>query len=147
MQLRQIAPPRVAPVPTGLRIRARLRVSEADAVVLRHLGTHLGRLAGTDLAVRCRLGPDHDKHHWAARKQALTADSSSRWAGAITKRSNDAWATAWQSKTRHAASLRHAYERSSGGLPALSVAKELGGPWPDTAARPRGARSSAVLKC
>jgi hypothetical protein len=27
---------------------------------------------------------------------------------AITKRSNDAWTTAWQSKTRHAASLRRA---------------------------------------
>jgi IS605 OrfB family transposase len=95
-------------VPTGLRIRTRLRVNEADAVVLRRLGTHLGRLANTDLAVRCQLGPDHDKHHWAARKQALTAESSSRWAGAITKHSNDAWATTWQNKTRQAASLRRA---------------------------------------
>ena len=108
MQLRQIAPPKVALAPTGLRIRTRLRVNEADAVVLRSLGVHLGRLAGTDLAVRCRIGPDHDKHHWATRKQALTAESSSRWAGAITKRSNDAWATTWQNKIRHAASLRRA---------------------------------------
>jgi IS605 OrfB family transposase len=108
MQLRQIASPRVALVPTGLRIRTRLRVNEVDAIVLQRLGAHLGRLANTDMAVRCRLGPDHDKHHWAARKQALTAESSSRWAGAITKQSNDAWATAWQNKTRQAASLRRA---------------------------------------
>jgi hypothetical protein len=108
MQLRQIDPPKVALAPTGLRIRTRLRVNEADAVVLRNLGVHLGRLASTDLAVRCRFGPDHDKHHWAARKQALTAESSSRWAGAITKRSNEAWATTWQNKIRQAASLRRA---------------------------------------
>jgi hypothetical protein len=108
MGFRRIAPPNVAHAPTGLRIRTRLHVSEADVVVLQTLGTHLGRLAGTDLAVRCQLGPDHDKHHWAARKRALTAASSSRWAGAITKRSNDLWATTWQNKTRHAASLRHA---------------------------------------
>jgi hypothetical protein len=108
MQLRKVAPPRVAPAPTGLRIRTRLRVNEADADVLRCLGTHLGQLASTDLAVRCGSGLDHDKHHWAARKQALTADSSSRWAGAITKRSNDEWVTAWQNKTRHAAFLRRA---------------------------------------
>jgi hypothetical protein len=108
VQLRQIAPPRVVLAPTGLRIRTRLRVSEHDAVVLRSLGAHLGRLANIDLMVRCQVGPDHDKHHWAARKRALTAESSSRWAGAITKRSNDEWATAWQSQTRHAASLRRA---------------------------------------
>jgi hypothetical protein len=98
----------VIPAPTGLRIRTRLRVNAVDAEVLRQLGIHLGRLANTDLAVRCRSGLDHDKRHWAARKQALTAESSSRWAGAITKRSNGEWATAWQNKIRHAASLRHA---------------------------------------
>jgi IS605 OrfB family transposase len=108
LQLRQIAPPRVVLAPTGLRIRTRLRVNEHDAVVLRSLGAHLGRLANIDLLVRCQVGPDHDKHHWAARKRALTAESTSRWAGAITKRSNDEWATAWQSQTRHAASLRRA---------------------------------------
>lgn len=108
MQLRKLDPPSMAPVPTGVRIRTRLHVNESDAEVLRRLGAHLGRLANTDLAVRCGYGLHHDKHDWAARKRALTAESSSRWAGAITKRSNDVWATAWQNKTRHAASLRHA---------------------------------------
>jgi hypothetical protein len=108
MRLRKIVPPSVAPVPTGLRIRTRLRVNQADGEVLRRLGAQLGRLANIDLAVRCGFGLDHDNHHWAARKQALTANSSSRWAGAITKRSNDEWATAWQNKTRHAACLRRA---------------------------------------
>jgi IS605 OrfB family transposase len=106
MRLRKIVTPRVAPAPTGLRIRTRLRVNQTDAEVLRRLGVHLGRLANIDLAVRCGFGLDHDKHHWAARKQALTGSSSSRWAGAITKRSNDEWTTAWQNKTRYAASLR-----------------------------------------
>jgi IS605 OrfB family transposase len=108
MQLRKVAPPRVAPTPTGLRIRTRLHLNDVDTDVLRRLGTHLGQLASTDLAVRCGSGLDHNKRHWAARKQALTAESSSRWAGAITKRSNDEWATAWQNKTRHAGSLRRA---------------------------------------
>jgi hypothetical protein len=76
------------------------RSSEGGARADRHSHPH-----SSDLMVRCQLGPDHDKHHWAARKRALTAESSSRWAGAITKRSNDVWATTWQSQTRHAASL------------------------------------------
>jgi hypothetical protein len=88
--------------------RSTLALRLQRAVVLRSLGAHLGRLANIDLMVRCQLGPDHNKHHWAARKRALTAESSSRWAGAITKRSNDVWATAWQSQARYAASLRRA---------------------------------------
>jgi len=108
MQLRKITATTVAIAPIGVRIRTRLRVNEADGELLRRLGGHLGRLANIDLAVRCGSGPDHDKDHWAARKQALTAGSSSRWAGAITKCSNDLWETAWQNQARQAASLRRA---------------------------------------
>ncbi|HEV8167501.1 MAG TPA: hypothetical protein VGR74_24170, partial [Actinomycetota bacterium] len=53
------------------------------------VGEHLGRLAGYDLAVRCRLGIGDDQR--TDRKRTLTAAASSRWAGAITRTSNDQW--------------------------------------------------------
>jgi hypothetical protein len=53
------------------------------------VGEHLGRLAGYDLAVRCRLGVGDDQR--TDRKRTLTAAASSRWAGAITRTSNDQW--------------------------------------------------------
>jgi hypothetical protein len=74
-----IAAPFVVAPPAGARIRTRLRVSPQDARVLRALGGYLGRLAGQDLTTRCRLG--HGPPKRTARKRALTACSSSRWAG------------------------------------------------------------------
>jgi hypothetical protein len=50
-------------------------------------GRHLGALAGRDLAALCAEGPRAVSR--AARKKALTAQSSSRWAGAITRTSED----------------------------------------------------------
>jgi IS605 OrfB family transposase len=64
-------------------------VSQRDEAVLWAAGGHLGSLAGRDLAARCaegRLGGDASR---ARRKKALTAQSSSRWAGAITRTSAD----------------------------------------------------------
>jgi hypothetical protein len=87
--MRRIAAPFVVASPGGARIRTRLRVSAWDEQVLQAVGEHLGKLASGDLAVRCRLGR-HDDHR-AIRKQALTGASSSRWAGAITRTSNDQW--------------------------------------------------------
>jgi hypothetical protein len=43
----------------------------------------------TDLATRCRLGGGDDLR--AKRKRALTPAASSRWAGAVTRTSNDQW--------------------------------------------------------
>jgi hypothetical protein len=87
--MRSIAMPFVVAPPAGARIRTRLRPNTADEQVLRAVGTWLGGLAGSDLATRCRLGRGPDQR--AARKQALTTASSSRWAGAITRTSNDQW--------------------------------------------------------
>jgi hypothetical protein len=87
--MRRLAAPFVVAPPHGARIRTRLRVSTWDEQVLRAVGEHLGALAGGDLAVRCRLGRGDD--HRATRKRALTAQSSSRWAGTITRTSNDQW--------------------------------------------------------
>jgi hypothetical protein len=56
--LREIAAPFVVAVPSGARVRTRLRVSAADAAVLRAAGRHLGSLASADLAARCREGQD-----------------------------------------------------------------------------------------
>jgi hypothetical protein len=78
----------VAAAPAGTRVRARLRPSRQDEAVLRAAGSHLGVLAGRDLAVRCTEGR-LDARSRTARKRALTAESSSRWAGAITRTSED----------------------------------------------------------
>ena len=95
--LREIAAPFVAAAPAGARVRTRLRVSPADAAVLRAAGSHLGSLAGRDLAARCaegRLDAKGRAVSRAARKRALIAQSSSRWAGTITGTSEDQWSLA-----------------------------------------------------
>lgn len=93
-RLRQMAAPFVAAGSAGARVRTRLRASERDAEVLTALGGYLGSLAGTDLARRCaqgRLDAWQQAGSRRVRKRALTADSSSRWAGAITRSSEDAF--------------------------------------------------------
>jgi hypothetical protein len=108
-RLRQIAEAFVVAPPAGTRVRTRLRVSDADAMVLAKVGAHLGSLAGADLARRCaerRLDADGRKVSRQARKRALTAGSSSRWAGAITRTTNDAWALAERNLIAERASLR-----------------------------------------
>jgi len=92
--LRPVAAPFVAAAPAGARVRTRLRVSGQDGAVLRAAGSHLGSLAGRDLAARCaegRLDAKGKAASRARRKRALTAESSSRWAGAITRTSEDQW--------------------------------------------------------
>jgi IS605 OrfB family transposase len=99
----------VAAAPAGARVRARLRVSPADAAVLRAVGSHLGMLAGRDLAARCAQGRLDAKGRAvsrAARKRALTAGASSRWAGAITRTSENQWQLAERNLRAEAASLR-----------------------------------------
>ena len=90
--LRRVAAPFVAAAPGGARVRARLRLPPRDEAVLRAVGAHLGSLAGRDLAARCaegRLDARSRARSRAVRKRALTAGSSSRWAGAITRTSED----------------------------------------------------------
>jgi IS605 OrfB family transposase len=106
--LRPVAAPFVAAAPAGARVRARLRPSLQDEAVLRAAGRHLGSLAGRDLAARCaegRLDARGRARSRAARKRALTAESSSRWAGAITRTSEDAWGLAERNLRAERASL------------------------------------------
>ena len=107
--LREIAAPFVAAAPAGARVRTRLRVSPADEAALRAAGSHLGSLAGRDLAARCaegRLDAKGRAVSRAARKRALTAQSSSRWAGAITRTSEDQWSLAERNLRAHRTSLQ-----------------------------------------
>ncbi|WP_422804760.1 hypothetical protein [Streptomyces noursei] len=92
--LRELTDPFVVPGPSGLAVRARLRVSETDAAVLRKVGAFLGSLAAHDLAVRCRQALEHDATSWARRKRELSEVSSARWAGSITKATHDQWSLA-----------------------------------------------------
>ncbi|MEV1243794.1 IS200/IS605 family accessory protein TnpB-related protein, partial [Nonomuraea sp. NPDC049750] len=93
--LRPIAASFVAAGPSGVAVRDRLKgLTARDEQVLRRVGAHLGVLASRDLAVRCRAGLGHSAQAWADRKRELTSESSSRWAGAITKASHDQWALA-----------------------------------------------------
>jgi IS605 OrfB family transposase len=107
--LRPVAAPFVAAAPAGTRVRARLRLPAGDEAVLRAVGGHLGSLAGRDLAARCaegRLDAQGLARSRAVRKRALTAESSSRWAGAITRTSEDQVRLAGQNLHAGRASLQ-----------------------------------------
>jgi hypothetical protein len=83
-------------------------MSADDEAVLRAVGNYLGSLAGRDLAVRCaegRLDARGRAESRAARKRALTAESSSRWAGAITRTTEDHVRLAQQNLRAEGASL------------------------------------------
>ncbi|MFF4508456.1 IS200/IS605 family accessory protein TnpB-related protein [Streptomyces sp. NPDC001401] len=104
--LREVAAPFVVPGPSGVAIRTRLKgLSAGDEKVLRPVGDHLGSLASRDLKARCAAGPEHDTEQWAQRKRALTGESSSRWAGSITKATHDQWALARRGRLAHIQSL------------------------------------------
>jgi hypothetical protein len=91
--MRSINAPFVIVRPAGARIRTRLRVTGADEVVLRAVGEHLGHLASVDISWRCRLGQAQEQR--TVRKRTLTISSSSRWAGSITRTSNNQWEQGW----------------------------------------------------
>ncbi|MFF4305380.1 IS200/IS605 family accessory protein TnpB-related protein [Streptomyces sp. NPDC001601] len=93
--LRELAAPFVEPGLSGVAIRSRLKgLTARDEEVLCLVGDHLGSLASRDLKARCAAGLEHDSEQSARRKQVLTDQSSSRWAGSITRASHDQWALA-----------------------------------------------------
>jgi IS605 OrfB family transposase len=104
--LRSIKPSYVVPGPSAVSTRTRLKgLTAADESILRLAGDHLGALAAADLKVRCAAGPGHRGDQWAARKRALTELSSSRWAGSITKATNDQWTLARRAQLANIESL------------------------------------------
>jgi hypothetical protein len=107
--MRSILPSFVVAPPTGAKVRTRLRLSTTDEEMLLQVGAYLGRLAGGDLAMRCRAGRGPDER--TDRKRALTPACSSRWAGAITRTSNDQWTGAYHNLQAERTSVRRAIRR------------------------------------
>ncbi|MBT2400025.1 hypothetical protein J7E89_29710 [Streptomyces sp. ISL-100] len=76
---------------------------------MRLVGEHLGRHARADLAERVRIGQARAQDtERARRKKTLTAVSSSRWAGAITRVSQDQYQLSLRALYDERASLRRA---------------------------------------
>ncbi|WP_329388801.1 hypothetical protein OG625_34465 [Streptomyces sp. NBC_01351] len=108
-ELRSLVAPFTVAAPAGVRIRGRLRLSSADEHLLTVLGEHLGHHARVDLAERVRIGRVSVKdNRRAERKRALTKVSSSRWAGAITRASEDQYQLSLRCLFDDRASLRRA---------------------------------------
>jgi hypothetical protein len=107
--MRSIWPSFVVAPPIGAKVRTRLRLSTIDEEVLLQVGQYLGSLAGGDLEMRCRLGRGPDER--TDRKRALTSACSSRWAGAITRTTNDQWTRAYHNLQTERTSLRRAIRR------------------------------------
>ena len=89
--VRVLAEPFVVAAPTGTSTSTSVFTTESEHAVLVESGSHLGRLMNQDLAARCALGAGPKHMQRAERKQALTGECSSRWAGTITRRSADMW--------------------------------------------------------
>ncbi|GAA3797796.1 IS200/IS605 family accessory protein TnpB-related protein [Streptomyces chiangmaiensis] len=104
--LRAIEAPFAVLGPSGVAIRTRIKgLTPEDDEVLRRVGAHMGSLASKDLRRRCMDGLEHSTSTWAERKRALTGESSSRWAGSITKATHDQWALARRAQLAHIHSL------------------------------------------
>lgn len=106
-RLRPLAAPFLVEPPRGVRVRTRLQVTDQNALVLWALGLYVGCLANHDLAVRCAQG-NASSDGRTERKRALTGEASSRWAGAITRTSNDHWERAWGNLRAHRVGLQRA---------------------------------------
>lgn len=110
-EVRELAASFVVPGPSGVAVRDRLKhLSVEDEKVLRLVGDLLGTLASGDLKARCAAGSAHDSEQWAERKRTLTQQSSSRWAGSITKATHDQWALARRGQRAHIQSLQAGIE-------------------------------------
>jgi hypothetical protein len=67
---RTIAPPSVAPGPSGVAVRDRLKqLTPEDEKLLRLVSEHQGTLASRDLKARCADGLGHGTEAWATRKR------------------------------------------------------------------------------
>ena len=111
--LRRIGDPVVAAAPAGVRLRTRIRPTAEEAEALTAVGELLGSVYRGELVGRIRLGRlDRTTHaRWRAeRKQAVTAVSSSRWAGAITRAVEDQYQLGMRGVAAQVADLRAAVE-------------------------------------
>jgi IS605 OrfB family transposase len=133
-KLREWRGVKLVAAPAGCAITTRLRTSRADEYVLDAVAAHLGRLRRADLAaVSCPqplpAGLDTDERRQVhrdrlnARKKALTAESSARWANALIAGNDDQYRLARDGQQRHILGLRAAI---------VTITKRLGAPTGDT---------------
>jgi hypothetical protein len=111
--LRRIGDPVVAAAPAGARIRTRIHLTAGEVEALTVIGTVLGSVYRGELAGRigCGVLDREGRAAWRAeRKQAITAVSSSRWAGAITRAVEDQYQLGMRGLAAHAGDLRAAVE-------------------------------------
>jgi hypothetical protein len=105
--------------PAGVAISTRLATTVADECVLDSVAEHLGRLRRSDLVRRCQpvaIAPGMDtdakrrvrRDRLNARKKALTAQSSARWANAIIAANDDQHRLARDARYRHMTRMRAA---------------------------------------
>lgn len=134
--------------PAGASTATRLRTSTDDELVLDAVAAHLGGLRRADLAaISHRPPPDPQlndaqrrqarRNELNARKKALTARSSARWASAIIAGNDDQYRLAREAQYRHIVGLRASIAR---------IEKRLAAPTLDTlTAGERKARRKAKL--
>ncbi|MDT5000537.1 MAG: hypothetical protein QOK12_2642, partial [Mycobacterium sp.] len=111
--LRWIGAPVVAAAPSGVRIRTRIHVTEAEAAALTAVGSLLGSVYRTELMGRIGVGRLDRRSQvlWRAeRKRAVTVVASSRWAGAIARAAEDQYQLGMRGVAAHAADLRQAID-------------------------------------
>ena len=102
---RQVRSRFIVAAPSGVRIRTRLHPAADEAAALRAIGTFLGTVYRTELATRVAAGKlDHTQQaeHRKVAKKRVTAVTSSRWAGAITRTVIDQYRLGMRTLTAHA---------------------------------------------
>ena len=113
--VRVLADPFVVAPPGGASIRTRLRVTDVEHDLLVEVGDLLAGLRNRDLARLLEWNQTAPKDRSkaerraeaAARKQVLTAESSSRIANSIVRSNNDSWALGWRNLLAHRRTLRN----------------------------------------
>ncbi len=79
----------VVPALSGVCVCRKVHAAGDDDSVLRLVGDFLGSCYRQDLIARCKLGLDLKHAGRTERKRLLTAATSARWAGSITRRVDD----------------------------------------------------------
>lgn len=103
--------PVVAATPAGVRIRTRIYLTAGEVAAVAAVGSFLGSVYRKELAERVALGRlDRQAHaQWRARqKRAVTAVTSSRWAGAITRAAEDQYQLGMRGLCAYVVDLRQA---------------------------------------
>ncbi|MFI1912393.1 hypothetical protein [Nocardia sp. NPDC020380] len=103
--------PHVVAASAGVRIRTRLHLTPAEARTLCEIGNFNGGLYRQELAARVGRGSLNRKQQAAyrtERKRVLTAATSSRWAGAITRTVEDQYQSGMRAVDTHVRGMESA---------------------------------------